>query len=191
VVSGAAGAVGSLVGQLARLKGAKKVIGTAGGADKCRVVKEKYGFDECIDYKTFDTVDKMREELKKAAPEGVHLYFDNVGGHVTQAMWDVYTKFGRMALCGAISNYNKPPHETLLPDPFGMKMIYGGLTVRGFTSSDFVDRSEEFYAEVPQLVEQGKVVFDETVYKGFDKIPLAFAGLFHGHNTGKAVITVD
>ena len=117
MVSGAAGAVGSLVGQLAKWKGAKKVIGTAGGAEKCRLVKEKYGFDECIDYKQFDTVEKMREELKKAAPEGVNLYFDNVGGHVTQAMFEVYAKHGRMALCGAISSYNKSQQEDLVPNP--------------------------------------------------------------------------
>ena len=80
MLAGAAGAVGSLVGQLAKLKGAKKVIGTAGGPEKCALVKSKYGFDECLDYKALDTVDKMRAAIKQAAPEGVNVYFDNVGG---------------------------------------------------------------------------------------------------------------
>ena len=117
VVSGAAGAVGSLVGQLARIKGAKRVIGTAGGPEKCRLVKERYGFDECIDYKAVSTVEAMTSALQAAAPDGVDLYFDNTSGHVTQAMFDVYNTFGRMALCGAISGYNADPKEDLIPSP--------------------------------------------------------------------------
>ena len=107
LVSGAAGAVGSLVGQLARLKGATKVIGTAGGPDKCARVKQHYGFDDCLDYKQHDTPDKMQQALKKAAPDGIDLYFDNTGGHVTTAALDSLNKYGRMVLCGAISSYNK------------------------------------------------------------------------------------
>ena len=117
VVSGAAGAVGSLVGQLARLKGAKTIIGTAGGPDKCRLVKERYKFDACLDYKALDTVEKLQEAVKAVLPEPVNLYFDNVGGLVTQAMWDLYAKRGRMVLCGSISGYNKDAKEDLIPNP--------------------------------------------------------------------------
>ena len=120
VVSGAAGAVGSMVGQLARMKGAKKVIGTAGGPDKCRLVSDKYGFDACLDYKELDTVERMQQALKEAAPDGVQVYFDNVGGHVTQAMWPVYADHGRMVLCGAISGYNKDPKDNLIPNPLSV-----------------------------------------------------------------------
>ena len=116
LVSGAAGAVGSLAGQLAKIKGAKKVIGTAGGPEKCKRVKEHYGFDECLDYKQLDTVQKMTEALKKAAPEGVDIYFDNTGGHVTTAAFQVFNKFARMVLCGCISAYNKDPEDDLVPN---------------------------------------------------------------------------
>ena len=117
LVSGAAGAVGSLVGQLAKLKGAGKVIGTAGGPDKCRLVKDKYGFDECLDYKALDTTELMTAALKKAAPEGVHLFFDNTGGVVLQASLEVLVHFGRISLCGGISGYNQQPGENLIPNP--------------------------------------------------------------------------
>ena len=110
LVSGAAGAVGSLVGQLAKLKGAGKVIGTAGGPDKCRLVKDKYGFDECLDYKALDTTELMTAALKKAAPEGVHLFFDNTGGVVRQAALNVLGKFGRVAMCGVIATFGKDPN---------------------------------------------------------------------------------
>ena len=116
LVSGAAGAVGSLAGQLARIKGAKKVIGTAGGPAKCKLVKERYGFDECLDYKQHDTAEKMRDALKQAAPEGIDLYFDNTGGHVTTAACKSLNEFGRVALAGAISSYNKSPEDDLIPN---------------------------------------------------------------------------
>ena len=116
LVSGAAGAVGSLAGQLARIKGAKKVIGTAGGPEKCKRVKEHYKFDECLDYKQHDTPAKMRDALRQVAPDGVDIYFDNTGGHVTTAAFDVFNKFGRMILCGGISAYNKSPEEDVIPN---------------------------------------------------------------------------
>ena len=121
LVSGAAGAVGSLAGQLARIKGAKKVIGTAGGPAKCKLVKERYGFDECLDYKQHDTAEKMRDALKQAAPEGIDIYFDNVGGHVTTAVFDVFNKYGRMVLCGRISNYNKDPEDDVGPNVLSVR----------------------------------------------------------------------
>lgn len=191
LVSGAAGAVGSLVGQLARIHGAKKVIGTAGGPEKCKRVKEHYKFDECLDYKEHDTPQKMRDALRKVAPDGVDLYFDNTGGHVTTAAFDLFNKWGRMVLCGSISGYNKDPDHDLIPNVFGLNAIYKSVTIRGFVQTDFLERFQEFYDEVPKLVESGEIVFDETIYKGLDKIPEAFAGLFHGANTGKALVVVE
>jgi len=192
LVSAAAGAVGSMVGQLAKLKGAKRVIGTAGGPEKCKHVKEKYGFDECLDYKALDDTDKMLEALKKAAPEGIDVYFDNVGGHVTFAALQHMNKFARLALCGNISSYNsKNPKEEKIPNILGLNSIYGSHKICGFIQSDFADEFDQFYKEVPPLVAEGKIKFDETLSKGFDTVPQAFAGLFTGANTGKVVIQVE
>ena len=116
LVSGAAGAVGSLVGQLARLEGAERVIGTAGGPEKCRLLRDKYRFDFVLDYKEHDTADKMREALRKAAPNGIDLFFDNTGGHVLTAAFSVLNKYARMVLCGNIASYNKRPEDDLVPN---------------------------------------------------------------------------
>jgi NADPH-dependent curcumin reductase CurA len=167
------------------------VIGTAGGPQKCRLVTERYGFDACIDYKQHNTVEAMSAALKAAAPDGVDLYFDNTGGHVTTAVFERFNRFGRMVLCGAIESYNKTPQENMIPNPFGLHTIYKSINIRGFVVRDFNDRMEEFYAEVPQLVKAGKIRYDETRYEGFEKIGEAFAGLFKGANTGKAVIIVS
>jgi len=176
IVSGAAGAVGSFVGQLAKLKGAKKVIGIAGGPDKCSLVKERYLFDECIDYKALNTTEAMTAALKAAAPGGADLYFDNVGGFITQSSIKALRHFGRVALCGAISQSNNRPEANLIPNFLG-DLIYGGITMRGFFVGDYMARLDEFFTEVVPLVEEGKIRFDETVYRGFDKVPEAFAGL--------------
>ena len=192
LVSGAAGAVGSLVGQLARLKGATKVIGTAGGPDKCARVKQHYGFDDCLDYKQHDTPDKMQQALKKAAPDGIDLYFDNTGGHVTTAAFDAFNTHGRMVLSGCISTYNKSVEDDVIPNVLSFNAIYKSINIRGYHSeNDFIHRFHEFYDEVPKLVADGKIVYDETVYKGMDKIPEAFAGLFKGQNLGKAVVVLE
>ena len=191
LVSGAAGAVGSMVGQLARIKGAKKVIGTAGGPEKCARVKEHYRFDECLDYKQYGTVEAMREALRKAAPDGVDIYFENTGGHVTTAAFSVLNEHGRVALAGAISSYNKNPEDDLIPNVLGMEAVFSSLKICAYKQNDFIPQYQQFYDEVPQLVADGSIVYDETVYKGMDKIPEAFAGLFKGHNTGKALVLVE
>ena len=129
LVSGAAGAVGSAVGQLARQWGAKLVVGTAGGAEKCALVVNKFGFDACIDYKKFDTQEKVAAELKRLSPEGFDVYFDNTGGHVTDAFFDATRKYSRMALCGSIANYND---EKPKPIPnFFLKCIYTSVRIQG------------------------------------------------------------
>ena len=177
--------------QLAKLKGAKRVIGTAGGPAKCRLVVERYGFDACLDYKEHATAEAMTAALKAAAPDGVDLYFDNTAGHVTTAVFECFNRFGRVAMCGAIETYNKPAKDNLVPSTSALATIYKSLNIRGFIVTTFSDRFEEFYAEVPQLVKAGKLRYDETRYEGFDKIGVAFAGLFKGENTGKAVVIVS
>lgn len=189
LVSGAAGAVGSLVGQLAKRGGAKLVVGTAGGPEKCKRLVEHFGFDAAIDYKKFDTEEKVTEELKRLSPDGFDVYFDNTGGHVTDALLNVVRKFARLAICGSISVYNKDPREVKVPSPF-MKVVYSSTTIRGFLVFDYADRWGEFEKNVHPLVREGHLKFDETVVEGFDKIPEAFAGLFHGKNTGKMVVKV-
>lgn len=192
LVSAAAGAVGSFVGQLAKLKGAKRVIGTAGGPQKCKLVKEKYGFDECLDYKELDTTEKMQEALKKAAPEGLNVYFDNTGGHVTYAALRCLNKFGRVALCGNISSYNSEnPQEDKIPNILSLSTIYGSHKICGYIQRDFADKFDQFYTEVPPLVAEGKIKYDETLNKGFDTVAEGFASLFKGTNTGKVVIKVE
>ena len=136
VVSGAAGAVGSLVGQLARMKGAKTVVGIAGGPDKCRLVTEKYGFDARLDYKALDSVETLQAALKPLVPDGIHLYFDNVGGVVSQAMWELYARKGRMVVCGSISSYNKEPKDDLIPNPLSVPILH---TVTVLTNSPIAE----------------------------------------------------
>ena len=128
VVSGAAGAVGSLVGQLARIKGAKKVIGIAGGPDKCRLMVDKYGFDECIDYKAVTTAEAMQTAIQAAAGAGgVDLYFDNTSGFISEAAIRCLRRFGRVALCGAISGYNADPKENLIHNFMSAQLHHASL----------------------------------------------------------------
>jgi len=192
VVSGAAGAVGSLFGQLARVYGAKKVIGTAGGKDKCAKVVADYGFDACIDYKEHTTKETMQEALKAAlGDDKPSFYVDNTGGHVTAALWDLYDRHARISVLGAIAEYNNEKPAQV--ESFLFHLIYRALTVKGFLVFDYVAQPgalDEFYATVPKLIADGKVKVDETVLEGIDKVPEAFVGLFKGTNTGKMVINV-
>lgn len=187
-VSGAAGAVGSLVGQLAKLKG-HTVIGSAGGRDKCKHVVEDLGFDACIDYKEFKTAAEVKTELDRLAPKGIDVYFENTGGHVTDAVFDVLNKFARVAVCGQIAMYNTTEATPLAPLIFH-KLIYKSIRVQGFVVSDFAARAAEFFKYTGPLVAKGAIKYRETVVKGFDQIPHTFIGLFHGANTGKAIVQV-
>jgi NADPH-dependent curcumin reductase CurA len=191
-VTGAAGAVGSLLGQLARHLGAKKVIGSAGGPEKCKLVVEKFGFDACIDYKEHTTAEAFGVALSAALGDDAVDYFaDNTGGHVTAALWDLLANKARVAVIGAISEYNdgEPP----LVRSFLAKLIFRSITVRGFVLLDWLARAgtrSEFFALVPQLVKDGVVAADETVYTGIDSFPEAFVGLFTGANTGKMIVNL-
>jgi len=189
LVSGAAGAVGSVVGQLAHLLYKDvTVIGTAGGSEKCGVVVSEFGFDHCIDYKKFVTAAEVQQELKRLAPKGIDSYFDNTGGHVTDATWDLLNKFGSVAVCGQISIYNSDPANPPTTQAFLHKTIYKSVTVKGFVVTDFIGEAAAFFQAVVPLVAQGKLKVKETIYNGVDEIPKAFVGLFTGENYGKAII---
>ncbi len=180
-VSGAAGAVGSLVGQIAKLRG-HTVIGSAGGPEKCAHIVDDLGFDAAIDYREGDLVGQLRT----AAPKGVDVYFDNVGGDHLEAAMFVMRTFGRVALCGAISGYNA---TSLPPGPRNMFMaVSKRLTLRGFIVTDHADRREAFEEEVGGWVRNGDIVVRETVVEGIAQAPHAFIALLRGANTGKMLV---
>lgn len=180
-VSGAAGAVGSLVGQIAKLRG-HTVIGSAGGPEKCAHIVDDLGFDAAIDYREGDLVGQLRT----AAPKGVDVYFDNVGGDHLEAAMFVMRTFGRVALCGAISGYNA---TSLPPGPRNMFMAASKrLTLRGFIVTDHADRREAFEEEVGGWVRNGDIVVRETVVEGIAQAPHAFIALLRGANTGKMLV---
>ncbi|MEM9897920.1 MAG: NADP-dependent oxidoreductase [Pseudomonadota bacterium] len=186
-VSGAAGAVGSLVCQLGKQRGLH-VIGSAGSAEKCAWLEEEGGCDVAINYKDYAGVGALTKALAEAAPKGVDCYFENVGGDHLEAALNVISFGGRMALCGMIAVYNAttpPPGPTNL-----VNMIGRGVMAQGFIVSNYRHLTNDFIAEVGPLVASGKVKFRESVYDGLEKAPDAFVGLFHGENFGKAVVRV-
>ncbi len=181
-VSGAAGAVGSLVGQIAQLREAKRVIGSAGSADKVAWLTDELGFDAAFNYKD----GPVAQQLAAAAPEGIDVYFDNVGGEHLEAAIGAMNLNGRIALCGAISMYNatEPP-----PGPRNLALMVGNrLNMRGFIVIDHTDRQPAFIAEVAGALRDGRVRYRETFVDGIDNMPEAFIGMLRGDNTGKMVV---
>ncbi|MEV0271718.1 NADP-dependent oxidoreductase [Hamadaea sp. NPDC050747] len=180
-VSGAAGAVGSIAGQIAKFKGASRVIGSAGSAEKVAHLLD-LGFDAAFNYKD----GPVGKQLKQAAPEGVDVYFDNVGGDHLEAAISSLNQHGRVALCGAISAYNDttPPAA-----PRNLALAIGKrLTLRGFIVNDHAARMPEMVAEIGGWLRDGRLSFQETVVDGLDNAPEAFLGLLRGENTGKMVV---
>ena len=181
-VSGAAGAVGSVAGQVARKLGASKVIGSAGGPEKAKRLTEEFGFDVAIDYR----LGGLERQLKEAAPEGIDVYFDNVGGdHLRAAI--ARAKVGaRIALCGAISQYNATAPA---PGPDNLSLAIGKrLTLRGFIVFDHNDVAPTWAAQAAQWLRDGELRTEETVVEGIDHAVDAFLGVLHGANTGKMLI---
>ena len=179
VVSAASGAVGSVVGQLARQRGCR-VVGIAGGAEKCRYVVEELGFDACIDYKA----GKLIADLEAATPGGVDSLFENVGGPVFDAVLGRMNAFGRIALCGLISGYNGAP----MPLHNVRSLLTMRLTLQGFIVSEHVELWPEGLGELGALVAAGKLKFRETVAEGLAAAPQAFIGLLNGKNFGKQLV---
>ncbi|EHY89910.1 NADP-dependent oxidoreductase [Saccharomonospora azurea] len=181
-VSGAAGAVGSLVGQLAKLRGAGRVVGSAGSAEKVRWLREELGFDAAFNYKD----GPVREQLREAAPDGVDVYFDNVGGEHLEAAISALNVHGRIAVCGMISQYNATEPT---PAPRNLAQIIGKrFTMRGFLVGDHEHLRPQFVDEVAPLVKDGRIVYSETVVDGIESAPQAFLDLLSGGNTGKMLV---
>lgn len=180
VVNAASGAVGSVVGQLAKMKGAR-VVGIAGGATKVKHVLDDLGFDACVDYRS----PTFREDFKAATQNGVDCLFENVGGEVMETVVARFNPFARMALCGLVSQYN----ET---QPQGLKTLFSILanrvTMRGFIVSDHLDKWPQALAELGAGVASGKIKYRETVAEGLPNAPKAFIGMLKGQNLGKQLV---
>lgn len=184
VVSGAAGAVGTVVGQIAKLKGCR-VVGIAGSDDKTNYLKQELGFDETINYKT--TTD-IKAAIKEACPDGVDVYFDNVGGEISDAVYLNLNNFSRIAICGQIAYYNSTSVPTgMRVEPILLKRK---AMMKGFIVSDYAADFESAAEDLAKWVQEGKLQYQETIIEGFENIPKAFLGLFSGQNTGKQLVKV-
>src|ERR1700759_5181792 len=185
VVGGAAsGAVGSAVGQIAKIKGAR-AIGIAGGKDKCDFVKNELGFDECLDHRD----PALAAKLKEVCPKGIDVYFENVGGAGFEAVFPLLNNFARIPVCGLIAHYNDT--QNTAPKWAGSMMravLTKRLTFRGFIVSDFAAMHADFLRDMSQWVREGKVKYKEFVTEGLDSAPGAFMGLLKGANFGKQLV---
>ena len=184
VVSAAAGSVGSIVGQIAKLKGCR-VIGIAGGAEKCKWLVDELGFDAAVDYKN----EPVHKALKAACPEGIDVYFDNVGGDILEAALFRMNNMGRIACCGAVSQYDgdAPKHG---PRGIPGLIVTKRLRVQGFIVSDFYDKREAATAELVKWVAEGKIKVQEDIIDGLENTPAALIGLLAGENRGKRMVRV-
>jgi len=184
VVSAAAGSVGTLVGQIAKIKGCK-VVGVAGGAEKCALLTRELGFDAAVDYKAGD----LRRALRATCPDGIDVYFDNVGGDVLEACLFNMNLHGRVACCGAVSQYDgaAPPHG-----PRGVPglIVTKRLTLQGFVVMDFYAKRDAALAELKAWVDEGKLVVREDVLEGLEALPGALVGLLAGENIGKRMVRI-
>jgi NADPH-dependent curcumin reductase CurA len=185
VISGAAGAVGIVAGQIAKIQGAF-VVGIAGTDEKCRLLKEQFGFDETINYNTSGV---LKKSIAAICPNGVDIYFDNVGGEITDAVVVNLNFHSRFVLCGQISAYNStevPVGPTILP-----RLLTRSVMLKGFIVSDYSNRFNEGLLQLSRWVNEGKLIYKETVIKGFDSLPDAFLGLFSGKNIGKMIVEIE
>jgi len=184
LVSGASGAVGTVVGQIGKIHGCK-VVGIAGTDEKIKTIKEKFHFDEGINYKT---TNDMKKAIADACPNGVDVYYDNVGGEILDAAMANINRKGRIINCGAISLYNEteqptgPRHETTL--------IKKSVLMQGFTVRDFQEEFGEAVQQLAAWLQEDKLTYSETIVEGFDSIPQAFIGLFDGVNQGKLIVKI-
>ena len=185
VVAAASGAVGSVVGQIARIKGLR-VVGIAGGEDKCRYVREELGFDECLDYKTGN----LSEKLKAACPDGIDIYFENVGGEVTRAVAPLLNKGARVPICGYISNYNDQD-ITQAETPFHiLKSLSDVPEHRFFVVTEWQDSWQQTTEQLGAWVSSGQIKYRESVGEGLENAPELFRGLLRGRNFGKQLVKI-
>jgi len=186
VVSAASGAVGSVVGQLAKTRGCR-AVGIAGGAEKCAYVTGELGFDACVDYKAHRDANSLYQALKAATPDGVDGCFENVGGAVMDATMARMNAFGRIALCGMISGYDGAPIPLLQPS----LLLQSRLTLEGFIVSEHMEVWPEALKELGGLVATGKLKYRESVAQGIEAAPEAFLGLLKGRNFGKQLVKLN
>jgi NADPH-dependent curcumin reductase CurA len=187
VVAAASGAVGSVVGQIAKLKGAR-AVGIAGGDEKCRYVKQELGFDDCIDHHAPD----FAARLQAACPKGIDVYFENVGGKVFEAVFPLLNTYARVPVCGVISQYNatEPTQGTNWVPVLMRNVLSKRLMLRGFIVSDFFARYGEFMKDMSGWVKSGQVKYREHVIEGLEHAPRGLIGLLRGENFGKALVRV-
>lgn len=184
VVSGAAGAVGSVVGQIAKIQGAH-VVGIAGSDEKVSYLTDTLGFDEGINYKTTDNIYKT---LKEACPNGIDVYFENVGGEIGDAALSLLNKHARIPVCGSISSYNKTDRD--LGPRVQSRLIKSSALMKGFVVNDYNDRFKEGATKLGEWLSQGKLQYEETITEGLDNVTDAFLGLFQGKNIGKQLVKI-
>jgi NADPH-dependent curcumin reductase len=187
-VAAATGAVGSVVGQLAKRAGCR-TVGIAGGPEKCRALTELYGFDAAADHRAPD----LPERLREACPEGIDVYFENVGGPVWDAVVPLLNPFARVPVCGTIANYDlagPPPGPDRTPALI-RAVLTRRLTLRGFIVWDFAELEDEFRREIAPLVREGRLAYREDVVEGLEQAPEAFLGLLKGRNFGKLIVKVS
>ncbi|RTL72770.1 MAG: NADP-dependent oxidoreductase [Hyphomicrobiales bacterium] len=183
VVSAASGAVGQIVGQIAKISGCR-VVGIAGGAKKCAFVKDDLGFDACVDYKGAD----FKQALQQACPDGVDVYFDNVGGSVSDAVFMNLNFFARVSLCGSISQYNADKPE-MGPRLLGL-FVGRRVNMRGFIVSDFIQHWPAAMKQMGAWVRSGRIKYKKDIVQGIENAPRAFIGLLRGENFGKLQVQV-
>jgi NADPH-dependent curcumin reductase CurA len=184
VVSGAAGATGSVAGQIAKIKGASKVVGIAGGPEKCAWLTGELGFDAAIDYKA----DDVKARLEAECPNGINVFFDNVGGDILDAALLNMAMGGRVVLCGGISSYNE---EDLPPGPKNyMQLVIRRCRMEGFIVIDYMDRAAEAVKELSEWIATGQIKHGEDIQEGIENTPKTFLRLFQGKNKGKQLLKI-
>jgi NADPH-dependent curcumin reductase CurA len=188
VVAAASGPVGATVGQIARIKGAR-AVGIAGGPDKCALVRDAFGFDVALDHRA----PTFAEELQAACPDGIDVYFENVGGKVWDAVFPLLNTFARIPVCGLVAQYNSTgPFDG--PDRLPILMrdvLTKSLTIRGFIQREFHAQRPAFYREMAQWIAEGRVKYQEDIVDGLESAPEAFIGMLEGRNFGKLIVQVS
>jgi NADPH-dependent curcumin reductase len=188
VMAAASGPVGATVGQIARIKGAR-AVGIAGGPDKCALVRDAFGFDVALDHRS----PTFAEELQAACPDGIDVYFENVGGKVWDAVFPLLNTFARIPVCGLVAQYNSTgPFDG--PDRLPILMrdvLTKSLTIRGFIQREFHAQRPAFYREMAQWIAEGRVKYQEDIVDGLESAPEAFIGMLEGRNFGKLIVQVS
>ncbi len=195
VVAAATGPVGSMVGQIAKAHGLR-VVGIAGGAEKCATAKEHFGFDECLDHRAYPDAKSLSAALKEACPKGIDIYFENVGGKVLEAVIPLMNPFGRIPICGMIAWYNagglgaNAAEQALTAPKLWRTILVNFLSVNGFIISNHWANFPNFLKEVAPKVADGSIAVQEDITEGLENAPKAFMDLLTGGNNGKAIVKV-